>query len=82
MFSATLRVALAPSVKVGALLAGDPVLPVPDGDHSLGVSPFSARTCTWYLVATFRPVIGALVPLTFCGPSMKSPLSPGRYCRS
>jgi hypothetical protein len=26
---------------------GTPVMPVPGGDHALGVSPFSARTCTW-----------------------------------
>ena len=27
--------------------AGTPVVPVPGGDASLGVSPFSARTRTW-----------------------------------
>ena len=46
VFSATLRVVLVPSVNVGALLVAELVLPVPDGDQSLGVSPFSARTCS------------------------------------
>ena len=43
VFSATLRATGAVSLNTGRLF---PVLPVPEGDHALGVSPFSARTRT------------------------------------
>ena len=43
-FSATLRPTGGVSPNTGRLF---PVLPVPAGDQALGVSPFSARTCTW-----------------------------------
>ena len=45
VFSATLRASML-FANVGALL-GVPVVPAPAGDQALGVSPFSARTCTW-----------------------------------
>ena len=43
VFSARLRATGAVSLNTGRLF---PVLPVPEGDHALGVSPFSARTRT------------------------------------
>ena len=44
--------------------AGTPVVPEPWGDHPLGVSPFSARTCTWYSLDASSPEIVVLVPVT------------------
>ena len=62
VFSATLRASVG-FAKVGALL-GVPVVPEPWSDQALGVSPLSARTCTWYSLDASSGVIVVLVPVT------------------
>ena len=77
-FSAAVNVA--DVVNAGAAFAS--VEPVPASDQSLSPSALVARTCTSYSVSSASPVIGSLNPLTSCGPVVKSPLLPTRYCRS
>ena len=59
-----------------------PVCPVPEADQSPSPSALVARTCTSYEVFGIRLPMAALVPVTSCGPSVKFPLAPSRYCRS
>ena len=61
---------------------GTVVRPVPATDQSPSPSALVARTCTSYDVSAARLPMAALVPVTFCGPSVKFPLVPARYCRS
>ena len=35
-------------------------------DQSLGVSPLSARTCTWYSVSAVSPVMVVVVAVSVC----------------
>ena len=63
MFSSTSRIVLPPSSNVGGAFELSPVLPVPDADQSLGVSPFSAITCTEYSVSSSSEAIVAIVPV-------------------
>ena len=48
------------------------VLPVPDADQGPSPSLFVARTCTSYSVLALRPMMAAVRPVTFCGPSVQS----------
>ena len=79
VFSGMERVAVG-TANTGALLAE--VLPLPEADQGLSPSALVARTCTSYAVFMVRPVIVAVVPVWFCGPLVKLPLSPTRYRRS
>ena len=77
---APLAVAERPVGAPGALVAV--VRPVPATDQSPSPSALVARTCTSYDVSAARLPMAALVPVTFCGPSVKFPLVPARYCTS
>ena len=80
MFSATSRVVLVPSANTGAVFDPAPVRPVPDGDQSLGVSPFSARTCTAYSVPSASVPMVAVVPVPEGVVSVHEPLPETSYC--
>ena len=58
------------------------VEPVPALDHTESPSSLVARTRTWYSVPAASPVMMASGSVTSCGPSVKLPLVPWRYCRS
>ena len=67
---------------VGASGTVVPGCPVPSNDHSPSPSALVARTCTSYEVPCARLAMAPLVPGTSCGPAVKGPLVPWRYCRS
>ena len=56
------------------------VAPEPGSDHSLGVSPFSARTRAWYCVRAVSVPIVVLVPVPPWPWSSQFPSVPARYC--
>ena len=56
------------------------VLPAPGFDQALGVSPLSARTCTWWDAPAVRLGIVALVPVPLCVCAVYEPVVPSRYC--
>ena len=71
-----------PKTCPGGVTGGELVEPVPGGDHGLSPSLLVARTCTWYDVFAERLGMVVVSPFTFCGPLVKLPLVPWRYCRS
>ena len=80
VFSATVRFG-STSKNVGGSFEPSPVLPVPDADQSLGVSPFSAFTCTAYSVSSVSEPMGAIVPIPDSVVSVHG-LLPETLCRS
>ena len=65
-------------VPAAIVACGAAVVPVPEADHAPSPSALLARTCTWYDVAGERLPIAVEVVVTSCGPSVQSPLVPGR----
>ena len=55
------------------------VTAIAGSDQSLGVSPLSARTRTWYSVLAFSPVMLVLVAPPPCGQSVHVVTVLGRY---
>ena len=72
----------ATDLTVGASVAAL-VRTAPEGsDQALGVSPLSARTCTWYTVFPLSPVMVLVTPAPLCVKLTQLPLGASRYCTS
>ena len=80
VFSATFRVARAPSSKTGGPLV--PVLPKVGGDQPLTPSSLCARTCTSYSVSGSSPSSDTDRPATSLGLSVLQPRPGSRWRRS
>ena len=81
------RLIWVPPLAAATRAVGEPgprvtVCPVPSNDHSPSPSALVARTCTSWKVPGCKLPMAALVPITSCGPAVKGPLLPWRYCRS
>ncbi len=64
---------------VGASVAALVLTASEGSDQALGVSPLSARTCTWYDVFPLSPVMVLVTPAPLCVTLTQLPLVPSRY---